>query len=384
MGAIATVAVETGNFRPIPEYASGDAYEGRLDLGNAQTGDGPRYKGKGYIQITGRRNYEAAGEALGVDLVGNPDLALDPEIAARTFAWCWSTHGVSAKTGDHWYSLPDLCREPDWPWVRRVVNGGENGMDRFLAVVAALDEIKEPEPMPLTGLYLHTTDTVNLREQPTVESSVVVQVDPGTVVEARDGRAWWPVRLVDGTEGWMAADFVEVGDFAPEFLRAKDTVQLATKTPQLAFNASTPTELQVLDWTCSIRSTMWLLKSIGIDVTPAEAQDAMSPRYVTPAVGLLDASGAGIVQVLRERWGVAAFNRNPVSFDEVAAQAGKLPVAIGGRNWGHWVAVRGFDGERLVLANPGGTGPRYGQQTLDRGQFAALGSFSMVVVTERI
>jgi hypothetical protein len=141
----------------------------------------------------------------------------------------------------------------------------------------------------------------------------------------------------------------------------------------------------VQDWTCSIRSTMWLLKSIGIAVTPAEAQNAMAPAYVNPDVGLLDASGAGIVTVLREAWGVTAFNRAPVSFDEVAGWAGRRPVAIGGRAWGHWTAVRGTATDTacetvLVLANPGGTGPRYGQQTLNRQQFADLGWFSAVVV----
>jgi hypothetical protein len=84
--------------------------------------------------------------------------------------------------------------------------------------------------------------------------------------------------------------------------------------------------------------------------------------------------------VLRDCWGVAAFNRAPVSFDEVAGWAGTRPVMIGGRNWGHWTAVRGFDGERLVLANPGGTGPRFGQQTLNRQQFEDLGWFSAVVI----
>jgi hypothetical protein len=146
------------------------------------------------------------------------------------------------------------------------------------------------------------------------------------------------------------------------------------------FDRDTPTELQVQNWTCSIRSTMWMLKSIGIPVTPAEAQDAMSPRYVNSDLGLLDASGAGIVEVLQETWGVTAFNRAPVTFDEVASWAGTYPMAIGGRNWGHWTAVRGFDGERLVLANPGGTGPRFGQQTLNRQQFVDLGWFSAVVI----
>lgn len=208
-----------------------------------------------------------------------------------------------------------------------------------------------------------TTDNLNLRDAPGLSGRVLETIpkgravhDLGETVEA-DGRTWR--RVVLGSVGWVADDY------------------LAT-TAARRFNPNTPTELQQQDWTCSIRSVMWMLKSIGVAVTADEAQDVMSPRYVNSALGLLDASGAGVVRVLRDHWGVAAFNKNPISFDEVAALAGTVPLMIGGRAWGHWTAVRGFDGERLVLANPGGTGPRYGQQTLDRDQFRTLGSFSAV------
>lgn len=65
------------------ELASGDAYEGRRDLGNTQPGDGRRYKGRGFVQITGRNNYANWSRRLGIDLINNPDLAADPVIAAK-------------------------------------------------------------------------------------------------------------------------------------------------------------------------------------------------------------------------------------------------------------------------------------------------------------
>lgn len=70
-----------------PERLAELMYGGRL--GNDAPGDGYRYRGRGYIQLTGKANYAAAGAALGVDLVEHPERSAEPETAARIALWYW-------------------------------------------------------------------------------------------------------------------------------------------------------------------------------------------------------------------------------------------------------------------------------------------------------
>ncbi len=114
---VAQLAHESGGFRYMEEIASGAAYEGRRDLGNTQPGDGRRFKGRGYIQVTGRANYTAAGRALGLDLVNNPELASRPENAARIAAWFWNSRNLNS-----------LAERGDFVGVTRRINGGTNGL----------------------------------------------------------------------------------------------------------------------------------------------------------------------------------------------------------------------------------------------------------------
>jgi len=66
------------------EFASGWDYEGRVgDLGNNQAGDGPLFKGRGFVQLTGRKNYTDWKSKLGIDIVSNPERVMEPEIAAK-------------------------------------------------------------------------------------------------------------------------------------------------------------------------------------------------------------------------------------------------------------------------------------------------------------
>ena len=113
---IAQMAHESGGFKYNEEIASGSKYEWRRDLGNTQPGDGKRFKGRGFIQITGRANYTEAGKALGLDLVNNPHLAATKRNAARIAAWFWNKHNLNR--------LADLG---NFDAITRKINGGYRG-----------------------------------------------------------------------------------------------------------------------------------------------------------------------------------------------------------------------------------------------------------------
>jgi predicted chitinase len=86
-------------------------------LGNTQPGDGFRYRGRGPIQITGRFNYKKFGDLLGVDLVGNPDLAATPQFAFSTAGLFWKMNGLN-----------ELADVQDFITITRRINGGLNGL----------------------------------------------------------------------------------------------------------------------------------------------------------------------------------------------------------------------------------------------------------------
>lgn len=115
---------------PTPAQAR---YEGRADLGNTVAGDGFKFKGRGLIQTTGRANYQAVGDALGVDLIADPAQLAEPGLAARSAGWFWRSHGLN--------ELADSGDPGDFVLITRRINGGTNGLEDRQALWAAAKEV---------------------------------------------------------------------------------------------------------------------------------------------------------------------------------------------------------------------------------------------------
>lgn len=132
---LAQVLHESAGLRFFEELASGQAYEGRRDLGNTHPGDGRRYKGRGPIQLTGRANYRWAGERLHLDLEAHPTVAARHDVGWRIAGLYWQAHGLNR--------LADLgAHESATRAITNVINGGLNGLDsrrHYLATCSRVD-----------------------------------------------------------------------------------------------------------------------------------------------------------------------------------------------------------------------------------------------------
>ncbi len=130
--ALGTIRAETEGFVPIaelpshfntrPGQAAFSAYDQRSDLGNKAPGDGARFRGRGFVQLTGRANYEKYAEVLDIALADNPDCACAPEVAACLLAAYLDANKAA---------LSKALAKDDLEAARKVVNGGRHGLERF-------------------------------------------------------------------------------------------------------------------------------------------------------------------------------------------------------------------------------------------------------------
>jgi predicted chitinase len=146
---VAQLAHESGEFRWMEELwgptAAQQRYEPPADLaarlGNTEPGDGKRYRGRGPIQVTGRSNYQRFGKLLGIDLVGQPELAATPAVGFQIAGAFWKSNGLN-----------ELADAGDFLKITKRINGGTNGLEdrrKYHAQALAVLEVGfEPGPAP--------------------------------------------------------------------------------------------------------------------------------------------------------------------------------------------------------------------------------------------
>jgi hypothetical protein len=121
IGAIGTIAKETaGTFAPVEEAFWLSPAAKQVEYAKHSYGGGPQYHGRGFVQTTHLSNYKRVQDILAargrpLDIVGNPDLLLDPEISAQAFCIYWTDHDLNT-----------VCERQDWAEVRRRVYGGND------------------------------------------------------------------------------------------------------------------------------------------------------------------------------------------------------------------------------------------------------------------
>lgn len=152
---LAQTSHESGGFKWLKELGKDsyfEKYNGRKDLGNTEPGDGPRFKGRGFIQLTGRSNYDKFGKIIGVDLINYPELAEEPKNAAALAVAYWKER-VKPKIKDF----------NDTKSVTKIINGGYNGLqDRQTKFEEYSDKVsKGTVGVMLTNQSLPATITPN-------------------------------------------------------------------------------------------------------------------------------------------------------------------------------------------------------------------------------
>lgn len=146
---LATIGVECGTFEPKHEgwYLKwsepvrrkyfNTQYSNRADLGNLGGNDGYMYRGRGFVQLTGRANYRKYGKKIGIDLENNPELALTPENSTAILVEYAIDHGLDVWASRAYNQSDSFEEEFCWRKVRLLVNGGYRHYKEFRQYVEA-------------------------------------------------------------------------------------------------------------------------------------------------------------------------------------------------------------------------------------------------------
>lgn len=178
---LAQLCHESGGFR-YPEEIWGptphqERYEGRTDLGNVLPGDGYRFRGRGYIQLTGRDNYKEYAADVGTDLVSDPDLVTELPWSLDVAGWFWQKRSINV-----------LADKDDFLAVTKRINGGTNGLDdrkRYLRFCKAVFFPRRVSPKPA-------------EKMPEAKPEMVVRKSALPEVALADEKPWWASKRIMG------------------------------------------------------------------------------------------------------------------------------------------------------------------------------------------
>lgn len=206
VAAAATVNVECGPWVPIEEYGGWSYYVQEFGPYEAT------YHGRGYIQLSWSSNYLHYGQEIGINLLGNPALALDPTIAAKVLALYFREHNI-----------PAMADAGNWYGCRVAINGGTNGLGPFLDAVNAL--LSGPSGTPVTRVAIrgalkrapnHTSEAAIAEDgRPAILSAgLAVEFTPDPSPGPTHGQQvtphWAHVTVIGGNvHGWYLRDHLQ-------------------------------------------------------------------------------------------------------------------------------------------------------------------------------
>lgn len=214
LAALGTIRAETEGFVPIAEYPSrfntkpGGApfsvYDNRPNYEHTTAGDGAKYRGRGFVQLTWKLNYRTYGERIGLPLVANPDLANAPEVAAVLLALFLADRATELRAA---------IGRGDYAAARKRINGGAHGLDRFRDVFTRA--AVEWKPVPAAGLASRSAGAVQARQV----ASVAAKRSSKTRKDAHDlrDREFAPAAISLPDEYPPVA---EMRDYLPAYTRA--------------------------------------------------------------------------------------------------------------------------------------------------------------------
>ena len=218
---LAQMGHESAGWQATEEYASGEAYEGRADLGNTEPGDGVRYKGRSWIMVTGRHNYGLMSDwACGEGLVGSPTYFVDDPYALAEIKW--------AGVGPAWYwvvarpDINDLSDKGDVYTVTLRINGGTNGLqdrqnrydlamrcgDDLLVLVKDVGTAPPPPiPPPSEGDVIMSDEMQRMIRD--IHSTLFTEMPSRSIYRGSNNPEWQAVELISNNDGFLHQDEVE-------------------------------------------------------------------------------------------------------------------------------------------------------------------------------